>query len=86
MLNLVFNLYLLREKGLELCSALQLRGNTEAKELPFISAFLFYLGEEGGVLLTKRRPFLSQALSNPTARERLLHCVQVKFDAIAPQV
>ncbi|WP_298792846.1 hypothetical protein, partial [uncultured Campylobacter sp.] len=25
----------------------------------------------------ERRPFLSQALSNPTARERLLHCVQV---------
>ena len=41
-----------------MCSALQLRGNAEAKELPFISAFLFSLGEEG-VLLTKRRPFLS---------------------------
>ena len=37
-----------RGKGLELCSALQLRGNAEAKELPFISAFLFSLGEEGG--------------------------------------
>ncbi|WP_299029186.1 hypothetical protein, partial [uncultured Campylobacter sp.] len=35
---------------------------------------------------TKRRPFLSQALSNPTAREKLLHCVQVKFGAIAPHV
>ena len=31
------------------------------------------LGEEG-VLLTKRRPFLSQALSNPTARSRRRHC------------
>ena len=86
MLNLVFNLYLLREKGLELCSALQLRGNTEAKELPFIPAFLFYVGEEGGVLLTKRRPFLSQALSNPTARYKLLHCVQVQICAIAPYI
>ena len=56
MLNLVFNLYLLREKGLELCSALQLRGNTEAKELPFISAFLFYLGEEGGYYLRSVAP------------------------------
>ena len=38
--------------------------------------FFFFSGEEG-VLLTKRRPFLSQALSNPTAREKLLHFVQV---------
>ncbi|MFC2345163.1 hypothetical protein, partial [Campylobacter sp.] len=59
-------------------SALQLRGNAEAKELPFISAFLFYLGEEG-VLLTKRRPFLSQTLSNPTAREKLLRCAQFLY-------
>ncbi|WP_298057806.1 hypothetical protein, partial [uncultured Campylobacter sp.] len=29
-----------------------------------------------GILLTKRRPFLSQALSNPTARERLLRYAQ----------
>ena len=49
---------------------------SEAKELPFISAFIFSLGEEG-VLLTKRRPFLSQALSNPTAREKLLRYAQV---------
>ena len=37
--------------------------------------FFFFSGEEG-VLLTKRRPFLSQALSNPTARERLLRYAQ----------
>ena len=29
-------------------SASTRRGNTEAKEPPFISAFLFSLGEEGG--------------------------------------
>ncbi len=51
MLNLVFKFdtmlesifFLLRGKGLELRSALQLRGKAEAKELPFF----FYLGEEG---------------------------------------
>ncbi len=52
-LNLVlctklFAQFLLRGKGLELRSALQLRGNAEAKELPFISAFFFSLGEERG--------------------------------------
>ena len=59
-------------------SASTRRGNAEAKELPFISAFLFsFLWERKGVLLTKRRPFLSQTLSNPTAREKLLRCAQV---------
>ena len=33
---------------LELRSALQLRGKAEAKELPFVSIFLFSSGEEGG--------------------------------------
>ena len=75
-LYIKFNLFLLRGKGLKLRSASQLRGKAEAKELPFISAFIFSLGEEG-VLLTKRRPFLSQALSNPTAREKLLRYAQV---------
>ena len=76
-------------------SASTRRGKAEAKELPFVSTFLFSSGEEGGVLLTKRRPFLSQALSNPTAREMLLHYVQVylalsrrkfKFDVFKVQV
>ena len=53
-------------------SASTRRGKAEVKELPFS-----FLWERKGVLLTKRRLFLSQALSNPTARERLLHCVQV---------
>jgi len=35
-----------------------------------------FLWERKGILLTKRRPFLSQALSNPTARERLLRYAQ----------
>ena len=50
---------------------LQLRGKAEAKELPFS-----FFRERKGILLTKRRPFLSQALSNPTARERLLRYAQ----------
>ena len=75
-------------------SASTRRGKAEAKELPFVSTFLFSLGEEG-VLLTKRRLFLSHALSNPTAREMLLHYVQVylalsrrkfKFDVFKVQV
>ena len=53
---------------LKLRSALQLRSVAEAKELPFS-----FLWERKGVLLTKRRPFLSQALSNPTARSRWRH-------------
>ena len=49
--------------------------------------YLFsFLWERKGFLLTKRRPFLSHTLSNPTARERLLHYVQVLFGAYAPNV
>ena len=90
---LYFNIliFLLRRKGLELRSALQLRSVAEAKELPFP----FLWGRKGGLLRSvcsyeqsevERRPFLSQALSNPTAREMLLHFVQVKFDACALQI
>ena len=49
------------------------------------------MGEEG-VLLTKRRPFLSQALSNPTAREMWRHSFadakrrKFKFDIFRVQV
>ena len=50
---------------------LQLRDKAEVKELPFS-----FFRERKGILLTKRRPFLSQALSNPTARERLLRYAQ----------
>ena len=57
---------------LKLRSALQLRSVAEAKELPFS-----FLWERKGVLLTKRRPFLPQAFSNPTAREMLLRFAQV---------
>ena len=62
-INLIF---LLRGKGLNcalLCSC-------EAKPTQN------FLWERKGILLTKRRPFLSQALSNPTARERLLRYAQ----------
>ena len=47
----------------------------EAKPKQKSSLFLFFR-ERKGILLTKRRPFLSQALSNPTARERLLRYAQ----------
>jgi len=55
MLNLVFKFdtmlesifFLLRGKGLELRSALQLRGKAEAKELPFS-----FFRERKGILLT----------------------------------
>jgi len=58
---------LLRGKGLELRSALQLRGKAEAKELPSPPPF-----------------FLT--IPQPLRREKLLHYVQVKFDAIASRV
>ena len=48
------------------------------KQKSSLAIYLFsFLWERKGFLLTKRRPFLSQALSNPTAREMLLHYVQV---------
>ena len=68
-------------------SASTRRGKAEAKELPFVSAFLFFLGGGRGfylrsvaflcvVLRTRncRRQTLSQTLSNPTAREMWRHC------------
>ena len=68
----MYLIFLVKGKGLELRSALQLSKRVqaqgehgEAKELPF-----YFLWERKGVLLTKRRPFLSQTLSNPTARSR----------------
>ena len=70
-LRLFFTLY--KGAGGLNCALLYSCERSEAKELPFVSTFLFSLGEEG-VLLTKRRPFLSQALSNPTAREMWRHC------------
>ena len=50
------------------CEA-ELKQNSSLWRSPFS-----LLWERKGFLLTKRRPFLSQALSNPTARERWRHC------------
>jgi len=86
----IFNIliFLLRGRGLELRSALQLSKrveaqgeHSEAKELPF--SFLwerrFYLRSVCSYERSEveRRPFLSQALSNPTARYKLLRYAQV---------
>ena len=54
--------------------ALSIAANTSKAKS---SLFSLFLRERKGILLTKRRPFLSQALSNPTAREKLLRFAQV---------
>ncbi len=78
----IFNIliFLLRGKGLELRSAC----NYEAKPKQKSSLFLFF--GRGGGSTYEASPFLSQALSNPTARERLLHCVQGLFGAVTPKM
>ena len=71
---------MLKEKGLELRSALQLRGKAEAKELPFVSTFLFFLGGGRGFYLRSACSCYrsdAETPTYPTAREMLLHCVQV---------
>ncbi len=70
--------------GLELCFTV---ASKTSKIALFGIHFSFYFGRGRGFYLrsacsyerseVERRPFLSQALSNPTAREKLLHCVQV---------
>ena len=72
----LFSFSVLSGKGLELRTALQLRAQ-RSKRAPFYVRFSLFMGEEGG-LLTKRRPFLSQALSNPTARSRWRHCFALR--------
>ena len=61
-------------------SALQLRGKAEAKELPFVSTFLFFLGGGRGFYLRSACSCYrsdAETPTYPTAREMLLHCVQV---------
>ncbi len=74
-INLIF---LLRGKGLNcalLCSSQRECRHKASIAKQKSSLFLFF-GRRKGFLLTKR-PFRPQTPTNPTARERLLHCVQV---------
>ena len=84
----VYLIFLVKGEGAKLRSALQLSKrmqaqgeHSEAKELPF--SFLwerrFYLRSVCSYERSEveRRPFLSQALSNPTARYKLLRYAQV---------
>ena len=61
--------------ALQLSKIVQAQGEAKPKQK---SSLLYppfsFLRERKGVLLTKRRPFLSQTLSYPTAREMWRHC------------
>ena len=55
-------------------SASTRRGKAEARELPFVSAFLFSLGGGRGFYLRSVAPSATKPPTNPTARERWRHC------------